>query len=131
MLTFIIYALISTAFYYLGSRAEITRAVWSRYPSPIARFMDCPACSGTWYGLLLALTLGRYQALGFLGLDPLAWFTPIVVAACTMVTTPLLAALMTHAMLVNGTAVDLSDGTAEAEIPSNLLPLHRPPDDVA
>ena len=34
-------------------------ADWSRYPTSLARFMDCPACSGFWYGAILAILDAR------------------------------------------------------------------------
>ncbi len=136
----ILYSLLCGAFYYLGSRATITRVVWHRYPPALARFMDCPACTGTWYGLGLALTLGRYLGLDFLGLDALHWLTPIVVAGCTMILTPIVAATLQYALTINGSAIedeqspepwvgDFLDGIGNAIDPK--LKVVKPPDDAA
>lgn len=84
----------AAALYYLGSRALITRWLWSRYPTPLATFMDCSACTGFWYGTLLAATVGYYARLSYLGLDlrePITW--PIV-GLCSIATTPIAAGLM-------------------------------------
>lgn len=45
------------ALWYLGSRAVITRVLWSRYPARLTRFMDCAACTSFWWGTLLYLLL--------------------------------------------------------------------------
>lgn len=81
--------LIVTALYFLGSRTVITQPLWSRYPKGFARFMDCPMCAPTWYGLLVSLV-----AIG-LGYDYPGlsnWHAPFVVALSSMVVTPLTAA---------------------------------------
>ncbi len=107
MQALIIYALFSTALFYLGSRATITSWLWSRYPPLIARFLDCSACSGTWYGFFLAATIGRYYGLNVFMFDSQAWTTPIFVGIFTMVLTPMVAGLMQHAINVVGSAVEL------------------------
>lgn len=105
----IIYSLLSTALYYLGSRAVITQALWSRYPPQMARFFDCSACSGAWYGIALALSLGHFYELDVFMFKSNGWITPIVVGFCMMVLTPLVAGLMQHAINVLGVAVDLEE----------------------
>ena len=88
--------LTSAALYYLGSRALITSFLWTRYPSWLVGFMDCSACTGFWYGLVLAAVLGflvgtraTYMSL------PLehAWAWPLVGLA-SIVTTPITAGVM-------------------------------------
>jgi hypothetical protein len=105
MQTLLLYTVLSAALFYLGSRAKITAALWSRYPPRFASFMDCAACSGTWYGFGLAVTLGRYQELDVLGLSSDSWLTPLVVAGCMMVLAPVAAAIMHYALIVLGSAV--------------------------
>lgn len=105
MYTPLLYALLSTAFYYLGSRAEITRFVWSRYPPSLASFMDCPACTGFWWGFIIASGVGRDLKLTYMGLDPDSLLTWFIVALCSIVLTPIGAGLMQHGLDQNGHAV--------------------------
>ncbi len=100
-----LYALIvilPVAFYYLGSRALITRWLWKRYPPGLARFMDCAACSGFWYGANVAFALTW--------LDDGDWVrhigTAILAGLVTVVTTPIVAAVMQRAIEELGSAVD-------------------------
>lgn len=105
----LLYSLLSTSCFFLGARAMITSAIWSRYPNAFGRFMDCSACTGFWYGLIAAATLGTRQGLDFFGLasdSPITW---ILVGLCTIVTTPMVAGLMQQALY----AVGVSVGTAE------------------
>ena len=60
--------------------------------------MFCAACSGFWYGMLIAAIL----RLPFLHYDPWDWKAPVLVGLCSIVWTPLLAALHTKAMLFLG-----------------------------
>ena len=105
MESLIIYSLLSTAMYYLGSRAIITRRLWLAYPPAVARFADCPACIGTWYGLGLSMSVGWYYDLDVFMFKAHDWATPIVVAFCMMVLVPMVAGLMQHSLNVVGTAV--------------------------
>lgn len=87
----IVYALVSTALYFLGSWALVTSWLWSRYPERVRRFMDCAACSGFWFGVACAAIGG---AVGYRGPfeGPLAgpgWM--VLSGLVTMVTTPILA----------------------------------------
>lgn len=103
MLNLLLYVLLSSALFYLGSRALITRSLWSRYPAGFASFMDCSACTGFWYGFLAALTLGRYQNLSVFELSGGAWLTPPIVGLCTLVLTPIVAGLMQRGLDSLGT----------------------------
>ncbi len=94
MMALVLYALISTALWYLGSRAMVTHAIWSRYSSNVAKFMDCPACSGFWYGLFLASTIGRQQNIAFMGIDALEPTTPFLVGVCMITVVPVCAGIM-------------------------------------
>lgn len=89
----ILIALLSAALFYLGSRALITRWLWSRYPPRFATFMDCSACTGFWYGFLIAHILG-HASVSYLGIDLRLWWAPIVVGLCSIVLTPITAGLM-------------------------------------
>lgn len=40
----ILYPMLTTALYYLGARAMITKFIWSRYPKWLDKFMLCSAC---------------------------------------------------------------------------------------
>lgn len=105
MLSAILYALLTGSLFYLGSRAVITMPLWRRYPPALARFMDCPACTGFWYGLLVSLTLGGYFDLNYLGLHGRSFVTPLVVALCSITTTPIAAALLQRSLETAGSAV--------------------------
>jgi hypothetical protein len=106
MTTLLVYALLTSSLYYLGSRALITRAVWSRYPRKIAAFMDCAACSGFWYGLAVSLVI-----------DPpwRDWYGHLIVALCSITWTPVVAGLMQHSLQALGTAVEDDDDGIEAQ----------------
>lgn len=94
MIALVFYALASTALWYLGSRALITRSIWSRYPAGFGRFMDCPACTGFWYGFALAATLGRHRDYAFLDLDGREPYTPFLVGLCMIAIVPIFAGLL-------------------------------------
>lgn len=93
MQTMLLFALLCGALYYLGSRALLTSWLWTRYPPAFARFMDCAACTGFWYGALLTFGAGWLNR-------PLPFELPfdgismIAVGLCTLVLTPLVAGLM-------------------------------------
>lgn len=89
-----LYALLTPGLFYLGSRAVVTRWLWSRYPPRLAAFMDCSACTGFWYGLFLAITLGRWYDLNYLGIEGRIEFTPLAVGLGSMTWTPILSALV-------------------------------------
>lgn len=101
MLTILLFVLVSTACFYLGSRAMITRFLWSRYPSWLASFMDCAACTGFWYGLIFANIYGYHRPLPF---DlPYKW--SFLVGLCSLVWTPIGAAVMQRSLDLVGSAV--------------------------
>lgn len=80
---------VATALYYLGSRAVITRWLWSRYPPSLAAFMDCSACSGFWYGFFATIVAGDYRPF------PIALpFAAPLTGLVTLVTTPILGGIM-------------------------------------
>lgn len=101
MLAVMLYALLTAAAFYLGSRAAITEPIYSRYPRKIAIWADCAACSGFWYGVVVAIVL-KFPVFG---LDGGHWLTPIVVGLCSMVWTPMVAALHQLAMIHLGSAI--------------------------
>lgn len=97
----IVYALLTSAAHYLGSRAMITRWLWSRYPPRLARFFDCAACSGFWYGLAAAAILR--VPLPSIRLPE--WGSCMVIALCSIVWTPLVAGFMQASFERLGSAV--------------------------
>lgn len=119
---FIAHALVAAALYYLGSRALITQWLWSRYPQRIATFMDCAACSGFWYGFFPALGRHVRDGVSFEGI-----VTAIVIGLCTLVTTPMLAALMQLSIERLGSAV-LSSKPCESTDPIYGQQCERPAD---
>jgi len=102
----LVYALLTSAAFYLGSRATITQVLWSRYPPKLARYFDCAACSGTAYGL--AVGVGAL-AVGAAPPELSAWWSPIVVALCSMVWTPIVAGFMQAGFERLGSAVSEAD----------------------
>jgi len=88
--TWVIYPLLTTALFYLGSQAAITRAIWSKYPKWLDRFMSCAACLGFWLGLAVAM-LGWWRDWPFLRLPGRDWLTVLIVGFGAMIWTPLLA----------------------------------------
>lgn len=100
-----IYALLTSSAFYLGSRAVITRALWSRYPRRLAAFMDCAACSGFWYGLGFALLLRDKLSQPFGAGIP----SSILVGLCSIITTPIVAGLMQAGFERLGSAVEDPD----------------------
>jgi hypothetical protein len=105
MSALILYSLLSAALFYLGSRAIVTRWLWSRYPPRFASFMDCAACTGAWLGAILATVLGRHVPIDVFELSALAWYTPIVVGLCMIVLTPIVAGLMQRGLDSLGSAI--------------------------
>jgi hypothetical protein len=93
--TLALYAILSAALFYLGSRALITRALWSRYPPRLAAFMDCSACTGFWWGLILAIAFGRTETAWAL---PHGYFMPVVVGASMIALTPIVAGFMQYGL---------------------------------
>jgi hypothetical protein len=109
-MTIILYPLLTVAFYYLLSRAMITRFLWSRYPKWLDYYTLCAACSGFLYGIAVAFAIGWYRDMSFLGLPGRWWGTPLVVGLSSLVWTPVVARWHIQSLLdVSGT-----DGRADA-----------------
>lgn len=109
MSTIFLYVLLTTALYYLLSRAMITRVLWSRYPAWLDYYTSCAACSGFLYGGAVALVIGWWQDLPFLGLSGRLWVTPIAVGLGSMVWTPIVADIHIRALLQLGVADPRND----------------------
>lgn len=107
----ILYALLTTAAYYLGSRARVTSWLWSRYPPGFGRFMDCAACSGTWFGFGFGVALAWGVGVSPLGIPSDEWYTPFLIGMGSMVWTPILAGLMQLGFQWNGSAFEEEHGT--------------------
>ena len=108
-MSIILYMLVTPALYYLGSRAMLTAPLWTRYPARFSLFMDCSACSGTWYGALVGTFGGYYLGLPFLGLDGDNPVTIGLVALCSMTWTPIVAAFMQWAFEMLGSAAPVAN----------------------
>jgi len=93
MMPLIIYSLLCAAMFYLGSRAVVTSFLWSRYPKKLARFMDCAACTGFWWGLFWSVVV-PFDILGLAA----GWMTSGVIGLCMLVLTPIAAGLMQVAL---------------------------------
>jgi hypothetical protein len=87
MRSLVLYPILTTVLYFLGARATITKFLWSRYSGRLDAFMTCAACSGFWYGLLVAAVF-RWP---FLGLPGGSVLTVGLVAAASIFWTPILA----------------------------------------
>jgi hypothetical protein len=106
MESLVLYSLLTSAAFYLGSRAKITQPLWSRYPKGFARFADCASCTGFWYGLFFGMALSwRPISLPVAGIPPGSWYAPLIIAMCSIVTTPIVAGLMQAGFERLGTAV--------------------------
>lgn len=105
METLVLYALCTAALFYLGSRAVITRPLWSRYPSWLATFLDCSACSGFWYGLGVAALGGYALHLPFLGMPGDRLATVALAGLASLTWTPIVAGLMQRGFDTLGSAV--------------------------
>jgi hypothetical protein len=53
----ILIPVLATTLWYLAGMAQLTRALWSRYPAWLDEWVRCPACFGTWAGAAVALVL--------------------------------------------------------------------------
>jgi hypothetical protein len=53
--TLLLFSLITTFLWYLGSAANITLPIREMLPAKVNSFLLCPACSGFWYGLGLGI----------------------------------------------------------------------------
>jgi hypothetical protein len=107
--TLALYALLTTAAYYLLAKAMITRWLWSKYPAWLDYYTSCAACSGFLYGVVVALVLGWPLKLTFLGLDGRAWFAPVLVGLGSMVWTPIIANMQIHSLINLGVPDPSSD----------------------
>jgi len=108
----LIYALLTSSAFYLGSRAVITRPIWSRYPRWLASFMDCAACSGFWYGLgfsLLARSLGPFGPNSLVGPFGPSILGSVLTGLCATVWTPIMAGYMQLGFEHLGSAVEEDD----------------------
>ena len=103
----LIYALLTSSAFYLGSRATITRPIWSRYPKWLASFMDCASCSGAWFGFGVGLLAPMTEL-------PSSPFGTSILGAvftglCSIVWTPIVAGYMQLGFEHLGSAVDEDD----------------------
>lgn len=110
MRALLFYSVLSAALFYLASRAMITSWLWKRYPPSIARFFDCAACTGFWFGFWLSLVFGdvwgQIFTVGMQASD--GWrllLESVLTGLVTMITTPIVAAIQDQAMQVLGSTV--------------------------
>ena len=108
MTTVLLYALLTTAIYYLGARAELTRAIWSRYPKWLDRILSCAACSGTWYGVVVSFIFRQ----DYLGLPGYQLRTALVVGLASCVLTPIGSFLMVESLIRLGNPASDEDSNA-------------------
>lgn len=125
METLLVYAFCTASLFYLGSRAVITSWLWRHYPPKLAAFMDCSACSGTWYGALVAYVGGYHLGLGFMSLPGDQPATVAAVALCSMAFTPITAGLVQRGFDTLGTAVAPEAGLIQELIDMPANPTSR------
>ena len=109
MIALVLYPLITTTLFFLGSRAKITSFLWTRYPPGFARFADCPACVGVWAGLFVA-AIGGYIC--NIDVPPLPGDSIITVLALGLAShtwTPIVASWVDNALTSLGTTVPSTD----------------------
>ena len=114
METLVLYALCTSSIFYLGSRAELSRPLWSRYPSWLAKWADCSACSGFWYGLGVAAFGGYALHLSFLGMPGDRAATVAFAGLASLTWTPIVAGFMQRGFDTLGT-IDLNEPPAEVD----------------
>lgn len=81
-------AFLAPAFFHLGARAKLTAPIHQRYPAWLDGFMNCAACAGAWYAMILAVAFyvagwpifatTSWLAIPMAGLASI-WWTPIAV----------------------------------------------------
>jgi hypothetical protein len=112
-MTWLLILILPVSFYYLGSRAMITHWLWSRYPKPLAKFMDCAACSGFWYGFGCAVIFGHWYEVSIFDLEPEKALTWILTGLVTLTTTPIGAAIHTRAFAAIGEIEEIEESDEE------------------
>jgi hypothetical protein len=112
MQTLVLYALVTAAAHYLLGFASITNPARKHLPDAVLRWLYCPFCSGFWYGLAFAITVGRHQDLALLGLPGRLWYTPIVAAVISSITTPIVRGIAFSQLVASHTAMDAMDAAA-------------------
>lgn len=90
MTLLVLYAIVCTALWHLGSAATITYSLRKHFPSWLNELLSCPACSGTWYGLGCGI-YGYTRDWRFLDLGSIEG--TLAAGAFGLVVTPLLGAL--------------------------------------
>lgn len=84
MTAIVVYALLTAACYYVVAISTIFGWVRDKLPDRVYTFIDCPFCSGFWYGLAWACLL-RLDIAPELAGD--RWPTPIVIAIISIMST--------------------------------------------
>jgi hypothetical protein len=102
-----VYSLLTSALFYLGSRAKITQVLWSKYPPWLASWADCAACSGAWYGFAVGLVASNSGA--DLPRILTQWWSPLIVGLCSIVWTPIVAGFMQAGFERLGTTIAEDD----------------------
>jgi hypothetical protein len=126
--TLVLYALCTASLFYLGSRAMITAPLWSRYPTRFATFLDCAACSGTWYGAAVGYVGGYQLGLPFMGLPGDRLATVAAVALCAMAFTPIAAGLVQRSFDALGSAFVAEVEVTSTHIEREPLAVNQEPD---
>ena len=109
--------LVPASLWCLGSRAIITQGLWSRYPQKLwilpfdfRHFMDCAACTGFWWGVVVFLVLCAGN------LSPYTWYTAPGWGLCSIVTTARVAYYLDHALYQLGSAAGGGDDPPSTQV---------------
>ncbi len=90
MTAIVVYALLTAACYYVAAASAIFAPIRDRLPDRVYAVLDCPFCTGFWYGLAWACALQLDITPELAGNE---WPTPIVVAVMSIITTTFFAEL--------------------------------------
>ncbi len=117
----ILIAFITPALFHLGARATLTAAVHSRYPAWLAGFMNCAACAGAWYAMILAVL---FHLGGWPIFASTSWLTVIAAGLASIWWTPIAVDLQERALMNLSTNLVPSEDTASTTQDDRLTPVH-------
>lgn len=115
---------VTPALYHLGARAKLTAWIHQRYPAWVADVMNCPACSGTWYGMGVAALALDY---GHTVFGTTAWWAIPLAGLGAMIWTPIMADLQESAIIRLTAPIGTVEPAAEAPVAAASAPADAAP----
>ncbi len=113
----VLIALLTPALFHLGARATLTAPLHRRYPSWLSGFMNCAACSGTWYGVACAV---GFLVAGWRVFGSTSWWMVPVVGLTSCTWTPIAASFQERALAqLSGEAPAITVYRGDAAPPSD------------